>query len=227
MRLNLVQFYVGHDTAQNKERILSALSSAQRDDWFVFPEGALTGYFPEESGFLKDTDPAVVDRAVRDIEREVRRRRCHCLFGTATFAGGMWYNSVILQSYTGEQQVYSKVEVSNLDRRHFAPGRDISVYTVAGVRLGVQVCRELVFPEPWLKLRRQGAQIVFHINNAIKPYKVWEYVLITRALEHRLFVCSVNNAAPPQALTSYLVAPSGNLLLQAEEQVEQTLTYTI
>ncbi len=44
-------------------------------------------------------------------------------------------------------------------------------------------------------------QIVFHINNAIKPHdEVWQHMLIARAIENGVFVCSVNNAAPPQRL---------------------------
>lgn len=102
------------------------------------------------------------------------------------------------------------------------------MYHIGGVNIGIQICREVVFPEPWLHLKRQGAQIIFHINNAIKPYdQTWEHILITRAIENRVFVCSVNNAAVPQKLTSYLIAPSGHVLLRADEQVEQTLVRTI
>ena len=42
-----------------------------------------------------------------------------------------------------------------------------------------------------------------------------------------MFVCSVNNAAAPQQLTSYLIAPDGSLMLKAEPQTEQVLTATI
>lgn len=228
MRITLVQLSVGREIAQNKRKILAALNSAQRDDWLIFPECALTGYFPDEDGFLKSVEPVAVDAAVEEIADRVRRQRCHCLLGTATFSHGAWYNSVVVQSYDEEPHVYHKIRLSELDKKHFAPGWEVPLYTVNGVSFGVQICRELVFPEPWLNLKRRGAMVVFHINNAVKPYdKVWEHVLVARAVENRFFVCSVNNAAPPQRLTTYLVAPSGDMLVKADEQVEQTLTYKI
>jgi predicted amidohydrolase len=61
---------------------------------------------------------------------------------------------------------------------------------------------------------------------SIKPHdQVWEHLFVARAVENQVFVCSVNNAAPPQKLTSYLVAPSGDILLRAKEQTEQLLSY--
>jgi hypothetical protein len=37
-------------------------------------------------------------------------------------------------------------------------------------------------------------------------------------------VASVNNAAAPQTLPSYLIAPTGETLLRSEPQVEQALS---
>lgn len=228
MKINVVQLCVSRDITQNKKKILLALSTAQRDDWFIFPECALTGYFPEEDDFLKCIDFAVVSRAIEEIAEEVKQRRCHCLFGAALFADEVWHNSVVIQSYSEKPRVYSKSKLSKLDKKHFAPGWEVPIYTIGKVSFGVQICRELVFPEAWTNLKRRGAEVVFHVNNAIKPYdEVWEHILIARAVENRFFVCSVNNAAPPQKLTSYLVAPSGKLLIKAEKQVEQTLIYKI
>ncbi len=228
MRVNIVQFCVGQDIASNQQKILSALRLVQPNDWIVFPECALTGYFPEEDTFLEKINPTDVDQAVQEIEREVYLRQCHCLFGAATFSSGAWYNSVLVQSYTSTPEMYHKMRLSRLDKQHFTPGRNVPVYQIGGVHIGIQVCREVVFPEPWLNLKRNGAQIIFHINNAIKPYDAkWEHILITRAIENRLFVCSVNNAASPQKLTSYLIAPSGKMVLKADEQAEQTLVQTI
>jgi predicted amidohydrolase len=66
------------------------------------------------------------------------------------------------------------------------------------------------------------------LNNALNPHDaIWEHVLITRALENAMYVCSVNNAAPPQQLTSYLIAPNGHVMLKAERQTEQVLSATI
>jgi predicted amidohydrolase len=42
-----------------------------------------------------------------------------------------------------------------------------------------------------------------------------------------MFVCSVNNASPPQELKSYLVSPKGEIVLQVKRQKENTMTAEI
>jgi predicted amidohydrolase len=228
MKITLVQMNVDRDLALNTDKILSVLQSAQRGEWIAFPEGALTGYFPEEPDFLTRINQEAVERAIQDIAQAAKHAQCHCLFGTALLADNVWYNAVVFQSYAGAQRLYRKVRLSALDKRHFAPGKENPVYAVDGVTFGIQVCREILFPESWSGLKQRGAQVVFHINNALKPYDdVWKHLVIARAVENRMFVCSVNNGAPPQKLTSYLVAPTGRMLLEADEQAEQTLSCVV
>lgn len=226
MRVTIAQLEVTADLDRNKQKILSVLDTAAAGEWVTFPECALTGYFPDSDDFLADTDPATVSRAVAEVAEVARARRCVCLLGTATWRDGAWYNSVVAIDPAGTTHTYDKIELSTLDRRHFTSGAGVPAFDIAGVRFGVQVCRELIVAEPWLKLRNDGARIVFHINNAIKPHDAaWRHVVVTRAIEHGYYVCSTNNAAPPQELTSYLAAPyTGELLLEADRQTEQTLT---
>jgi predicted amidohydrolase len=225
MRITIAQMCVDRDLVQNKHKIISLLQHARRDEWMVFPEGALTGYFPEDADFLSQFRPEMVDEAVQEIGQVVKQMQCHCLLGTALFSDQAWYNAVVLQSYLAEPQVYQKINLSTLDQHHFAAGKEAPVYLIDGVTIGVQVCREVGFPDDWAALKKQGAQVIFHINNALKPYdQAWERLLIERAVDNHVFVCSVNNAAEPQKLTSYLVAPSGVMLLRAQEQTEQLLS---
>ncbi len=89
-------------------------------------------------------------------------------------------------------------------------------------------CRELLFPEAWAGLKHAGAAIVCHLNNAVAPQDaLWNHLLIARAIEQSLFVCSVNNGAATQALPSFLIAPSGRVLLQTDVQQDQILAARI
>lgn len=90
------------------------------------------------------------------------------------------------------------------------------------------MCRELVFPEQWKVLKKEGAQVFFHINNSIKESdKVREHLLIARAFENQTWVCSVNNAASPQTMLSMIIAPLGNIVWQSTAQKEEVHTEDI
>ncbi len=228
MKIRIVQLDVQEEMAANQTRMMAALDSAQVDEWLVFPEGLLSGYFPDREDYPARLDATAIEHAIEDIQRLVLARKCNCLFGTALLYEGHWRNSVLLLTSDGTLHVHHKVELSALDRKVFAPGTQATPYTVGDLTLGIQACRELLFPQTWGSLKAAGAQIIFHINNAIQPHDAqWEHLLIARAIEQSIFVCSVNNGQAPQALASYLIAPSGRVLLKTELQRNQALAAEI
>jgi predicted amidohydrolase len=227
MRLTMAQVRVEREVATNAATIRSILRDAREDEWVVFPEGAVSGYFPRDEDFLKG-DPRQVTDAVDEIRAEAKQRRCGLVLGSALQIDGAWRNAVIVQSPAGRGWRYDKIELSELDARHFIAGGELPVYDVGGVTLGIQVCRELLFPVAWHSLASAGARLIVHVNNAIKPIDaVWEHVIIARAVENGVFVCSVNNAAAPQALASYVVSPAGEVLAKTDVQTEQIVSCEI
>jgi predicted amidohydrolase len=217
MKIKIAQLIVGRELTSNLRRMRTVLESAQPGEWIVFPEGMLSGYFPEDDHWMGQLDGASIEAGIREIEALVKARQCHCLFGAATFADGALRNSVVTIAPDGERQRYHKIELSGLDRRHFSPGTTSEILRIGDLTFGVLACRELLFPAMWARLKQAGAQIVFHLNNAIQPHdRIWDHFFIARAIEQGLFVCSVNNGAPPQELASSLVAPSGEVLLKTK-----------
>ena len=146
MRIVIAQMRVERELAKNRETICSLLQRAQPEDWVVFPEGALTGYFPDETDYLVATEREDVDAALAGLRALVERRRCRCLVGTARFVAGGWRNSAALISPAGEVRWYDKHTLGSLDSRHFAAGDELSVYAVDGVNAGVQICWSCCFP---------------------------------------------------------------------------------
>lgn len=228
MKVKIVQLGVQEEMAANQARMMDALHTAQVDEWVVFPEGVLSGYFPDRTEYLVRLDATAIARAIEEIQQLVLARKCNCLFGTALLHEDRWHNSVLLLTSAGARHIHHKVELSALDRKVFARGTEVTPYTVGDLTLGIQACRELLFPQTWSALKMAGAQIIFHLNNAIQPQDAqWEHLLIARAIEQSVFVCSVNNGQEPQALASYLIAPSGQVLLKTELQRDQALTADI
>lgn len=229
MIIKLAPINLTQDLASNKQKVLNAFDEVNAGDWVLFPECTLTGYFPDDDHFLKTVTPDDINAALSEIAETVKDKKCYCLIGTARPAENTtWYNSVALISPEGIIGYYDKYAVSDLDKRHFLQGDPPKVYEMGGIKFGVQICRDLVFPEQWQSLKKQGAQVIFHSNNALKSYDdVWEHIIFARAIENQLFVASVNNCAEPGVLTSYLASPAGKLLLAAERQDERVLSAQI
>ena len=225
MRIRMAQFAIYRDLTSNLRHILGVLRTSQPGEMVVFPEGALSGYAPKDPSYLDGLDATAIDDAIGRITTEANTIGCRCLVGSATKDGDHWRNAVLMFDGDAEPKRYFKAELSGLDRRHFEPGPAAGAVFAAGdATIGVVACRELIFPGVWMQLKSRGAQVVFHLNNAIEPHDaLWSHLLIARAIEQGVFVCSVNNAAAPQRLPSMLIAPSGRVILQTEVQSDQVL----
>jgi predicted amidohydrolase len=229
MRIRAAQFAIHRDLASNLRHILGVLRTSQPGEMVVFPEGALSGYAPKDPAYTAMLDAAAIEEAIGQVKTQVQATGCRCLLGSATKDGQRWRNAVLMFDGPAEPRRYFKAELSGLDRRHFEAGPAAgAAFPAGGVTIGVVACRELLFPGVWMQLKSRGAQVVFHLNNAIEPHDaLWTHLLIARAIEQGVFVCSVNNATAPQALPSLLIAPSGRVILRTEVESDQVLAADI
>src|SRR3989304_1171263 len=82
------------------------------------------------------------------------------------------------------------------EMRYFSPGQGCSLYIIAGVGVGVNVCEDIWYPgEPTLAQAQAGAQVIVNINGS--PYHAGkrefrQQMLATRAGDYGVFVCYTN-----------------------------------
>jgi predicted amidohydrolase len=219
MKVKLVQAEVSNDVDRNLGTMISNLEDSNPEEWVIFPEGMLSGYDPENPDFLNKIDFDKIQSSIEILKKLVQGKRCKCLFGTAYRIEDQWFNSVIILSPDREALFYHKNNLAYWDRVHFTQGSELSTFQIDRITFGIQMCREIVFPEQWKVLKHKGAQIIFHINNVIEVKdSVWSHLLISRAFENQCFVCSVNNCAFPQTLPSYQISPLGEVIYKSKVQ---------
>jgi predicted amidohydrolase len=221
MKVRIAQLAVSKNITANKDKIIEVIRASKKDVWVIFPEGMLSGYYPDEDFYLKNLDWQQIETSINEIQKVIEENDNQCIFGTALFEKNTWYNSAIFLDSTGSKKVYRKVNLANLDRKHFTAGNSLEVFDKDDLKFGIQLCRDQSFPEQWKVLKKKGAQVVFHINNAIKETDAtWKHVLISRAFENQFFVVSVNNASEPQTLPSLVVSPLGEIIFESKPQKE-------
>jgi predicted amidohydrolase len=222
MKVRIAQLVVTKDIPTNSNKILTIIEGAQPNEWVLFPEGMLSGYYPEEKTYLDQLNAELIENEIEKIHQKVKQKNVVCLFGTAMKIDNSWYNSAML--LTPEKQfTYQKNNLSTLDRDHFKAGSELKVFEFGEIKVAIQMCRELTFPEQWKILKKGGVQVIFHINNAIKENdKLREKVLVSRAFENQIWVCSVNNAASPQTISSMVIDPYGKEVWLSTPQKEET-----
>ncbi len=224
MKVRIAQLAVGKNIDDNNKKILDEISRTEKDEWLVFPEAILSGYYPSEEKYTEILDWDKINGYLKEIENYVIQMQCHCLLGSATKINSEWYNSTYIFSYSGGSKRHDKKHLSKLDRIHFSSGKKIKSYSIDNVNFGMLACRELIMPEEWISLKKSGVQVIFHLNNAIQPHDIlWKHILISRAIENSIFVISVNNGEKPQKLSSYIIKPNGKIIAETQTECEETV----
>lgn len=226
-----LQFRVSMDVARNLATLEGLLEPLPADTLAVAPEGALSGYLPEP-GFVERIDVERTAQAISLVEALCRRRKLHLIAGACVKdEAGAWRNSSLYFGPNGERARYDKINLAQSERGTFVPGSALPVFDLkiggAPLRLGIQMCREIRYPEQWRALALQGAQIFAYVNNAVGSRTgdaLWRAHLISRAAETQRFILGANNAAMDQTCPTMILSPSGEALSTAPLGAEAAAT---
>jgi len=215
------QLRVTMDIAANMAALERLLAPLPPHTLAVAPEGVLSGYLPEPN-FVTGIDQAATHAAIDRAAQLCRDKRIHLVAGACINDNGAWRNASLYFGPRGERHRYDKINLAQSERGTFTPGDTLPVFDIeianTPIRLGIQMCREIRYPEQWRALAAQGAHIIAYPNNAIGSKTgdaLWRAHLISRAAETQRFILGANNAAPNQTCPTIILAPSGAILAEA------------
>lgn len=228
IQIVLAQIAVSTDVTRNLRRIITALESTNPGDWIIFPEGMIGGYTPDRPPDLRRIDRRRLAAVVEAVTAQTQAQRCHTVIGRLedgknvdTNRGAAWRNTTAYMAPDGAGATYVKANLAPAEREHVPAGDALPVFVVNGVTFGIQMGRDLLFPEQWKTLRKRGSSVIFHTSNATRTDQgVWRNLLIARAVENGCYVVSANNAEPPQAAPSMVIAPDGRVVVEIAPQTE-------
>jgi predicted amidohydrolase len=229
----VLQFPVSMDAGRNLERLTACIDQLDAGTLAVAPEGALSGYAPEP-GFVASLDPGAIARAIDSARSTVANKKIHLVVGACFLDDGAWKNSSFYIGPEGRLERYDKINLAQSERGTFHPGNRLPVFEIdhegEAFHLGIQMCREIRYPEQWRVLAAKGAQVIAYVNNAVGSRDgdhVWRAHMISRAAETQRFILGANNAASDQKCPSMIVSPSGKVLAEiaigSEGKAEATL----
>ena len=135
-------------TELNCKKIISALDNVETD-LIVLPELALSGYyFKDKYEALNNAEDPDSSRSIDSLIELANRRNMHLVIGFAEKREQQCFNSAALIGPNGIEHIYRKVHLFNEEKFCFDPGdTPFIVNDVNGVKLGIMVCFDWVFPE--------------------------------------------------------------------------------
>ena len=185
------------DLSHNVELIRQQINQAHTAgaQLVVFPELALTGYPPEDlllrQDFLQQTETALNTLAdecpITAIVGFPQSVNSHCYNAAAVIRQGQ-IHAVYHKHCLPNDGVFD-------EKRYFTAGSEACVIDLQGVKLGLTICEDIWQPEPAIKARAAGAELLVNINAS--PYHVHKsqqrlHILQQRVRETSLPVVYVN-----------------------------------
>jgi predicted amidohydrolase len=213
-----LQLPISMDPERNAAIIEALVAPLPPHTFVVAPEGALSGYLPEPD-FVSAIDQTASQRAIERVRSLCQSKTLHMVIGACRASDQGWFNSSIYFSPDGRSARYDKINLATSERGTFQAGHTLPVFDThidqTPLRFGIQMCREIRYPEQWRVLAEQGAGLIAYVNNAIASASgdaVWRAHMISRAAELQRYVIGANNMDARQTCPTMIVAPSGEIL---------------
>jgi NAD+ synthase (glutamine-hydrolysing) len=186
------------DFKGNTEKILDAIAEGKSlgIDLLTFPELAICGYPPEDL-LLK---PQFIQENLQSLERVVAGSSgITAVVGFVDTEGDL-YNAAAVIHNGKLAGVYRKIYLPNYgvfdENRYFQAGRECTVYVIAGVNVGINICEDIWYEAgPATVQAYAGAEVI--VNISASPYhfdkrNFRERMLGTRASDNVAIVAHNN-----------------------------------
>lgn len=192
--------------AENLEQFgrLVETAAAQRPDVICLPEGITIIGNGRSFAEVSEPVPGPTSQRLGELAKKLRS---YIVAGIYEREGAAIYNTAVLIGRNGE--IAGKYRKTHLPREEFegglTPGDSYPVFRTDFGNVGLLVCWDLQFPEPWRALALKGAEIIL--------LPIWggsEVLARARAIENHVFIVTSS-----YDMKTFIVDPAGSVLAEA------------
>ncbi len=198
-------------------------------DLVLLPELPFTGYYFKDRAELKSlAEEPSKSPIVAGLAALCRERGFRIVTGFAERAKDKIFNSALLIGPRGVIRTYRKIHLFNMEKRWFDRGDlPYAVSGVKGVRVGMMICWDWIFPEAARALALKGADLLAHPSNLVLEH--CQGVMPSRCIENGVFSVTANRFGEDRrphgcvrfSGKSQIVGPRGDVLHLAPARREQ------
>ena len=210
----------------------------------LFGEVYLDGYrsdwwFHKYSTKLDPPDSCVNEliKACKELDLYVAMGVCR----RGNIMPGNLYNTAMLIGPQGLVGWYDKVHLGNFalpDGRlateaiYWDVGHEYRVFDLPWCRVGLQICRDVRYPEASRTLTLMGAEVLVNLSAAVEVrVSSWEYFSQTRANENQLWFAMTSVVGPQLDFQlfggSRIVSPTGEVVARAKDNEEDLVIHDV
>ncbi|MCI4626092.1 MAG: NAD+ synthase [Candidatus Magnetoovum sp. WYHC-5] len=232
LALGQINTTVGH-LEGNINKIIEYVKKAEdlRADIIAFPELSITGYPPEDlllkTHFIKNN--------MLMIERLKAYSNNIVILSGFVYGEDDIFNACAVMYEGKVLHVYKKIFLPNYgvfdELRYFKAGRELPLYEICGVKVGVNICEDMWYPDgPAHEQALAGAEVIININAS--PYSMFkgafrQTMLSVRAFDNSVIIAYVNSVGGQDELVfdghSLVVDPKGRVIARGKQFTEELI----
>ncbi|MFA6451216.1 MAG: carbon-nitrogen hydrolase family protein [bacterium] len=221
LKIGLIQFHRRRfEQNENLERAFKTLESVEGADIVSFPEvwmGAVVHEEPELDSLLAELAGFAKHKGFMLITGGLFVRRGEAVMDVCHVIGAD--GRIVCE----QQKIFPSAAIG--ERAFCSGGGGMSVFECAGMKCGVLICVDMIYPELARKLALSGAQTIFNPANIPEQRNdLWHSLTRARAAENTVFVAYVNNTNTQyrdgrRVMGASLVAgPTGDIIAAAGDE---------
>lgn len=156
----------------------------------LFPEMSFTG-FSMNIGVTGETQYETFEK----VKELAVKHQIAVGFGWVMLRDGRGENHYTVVDETGVWLAdYVKLHPFSYsgEDKFFNPGDKLASFAYCGMKIGIQICYDLRFPEPFLALAETCDLIIVPANWPAKRSEHWKCLLKARAIENQVYIAGIN-----------------------------------
>lgn len=196
----------------------------------IFPECCVSGYCCESLSEGRELAEPIPGSATRQFEAACRNADSYVIFGMLERDGERVFNAAVLVGPDGVIGSYRKVHLPYLGvDMHTTPGdRPFAVHEAGGVRIGMNICYDIAFPEAARSLSLLGADLITLPTNWPPGAECMAANSVAcRAMENSVYYAAVNRVGVERGFEfigrSSICGPNGAVLAASQGTGEEIL----
>ena len=232
-RVSIIQFMPELANPEENVRRLEPLINKASDSLLVvLPELANSGYNfrNKEEAFRCAEEIGQKGLFQEFILAKAREKSIYIVTGIDEREGDMLFNSAILVGPEGIIGKYRKMHLFMNEKDIFQKGNaGLPVFDLGAFRIGMMICFDYLFPEPWRMMAMKGADIICHPSNLLTENA--QRCIPGLSLMNRIYIANANRTGTERRITfngnSLICRPDGKITGMLSGDQAGVLTQTI
>ncbi|MHA2255350.1 MAG: nitrilase-related carbon-nitrogen hydrolase [Candidatus Heimdallarchaeaceae archaeon] len=231
MKVGFLQFQpILGDVEENLDKISKIIEDTDSFDLLVIPELANSGYVFADKKELEDVSEEIPSGFfVNKLIELAKEKDGYIVSGICEKKGNLFFNSSVLLGPKGYVAKYRKIHLFDREHLFFEPGDGpFKVYDVRGMKVGLLICWDWIFPEATRILAIQGMDVLAHSVNLVLSF--CQNAMITRSIENQIYAVTSNRIGIETNQefelhfkgNSQVTTPDGKRLVQASTDKEES-----